>query len=65
LEEDATVVLNLSEIKGKTVYSTTINGKKGINYYNLDASEFHSGLYMFNLQEPHKNTYYKINILNH
>lgn len=65
LEEDATVNLTLSEIKGKTVYSTTVNGKKGMNYYNLDASEFHSGLYMFNLKEPNKNTYYKLNILNH
>jgi uncharacterized repeat protein (TIGR01451 family) len=65
LEEDATVVLTLNEIKGKTVYSTTVNGKKGMNYYDLDASEFHSGLYMFNLKEPNKNSFYKINILNH
>jgi PKD repeat protein len=65
LEEDATIVLNLNEIKGKTVYSTTINGKKGVNYYNLDASEFHSGLYMLNLKEPNKNSFYKLNILNH
>jgi hypothetical protein len=65
LEEDATIELRLNDIKGTTVFSTSISGKKGMNYYDLDASQFHSGLYMLQLKEPKQTSFYKINILNH
>lgn len=64
LAEDALVNLSLCDMKGNVVYSTLINGKKGMNYYEFDASTFHSGLYMLNLKEPHSNTFHKINIVN-
>jgi hypothetical protein len=64
LEEDAEVELRLNDIKGKNVFSTSISAKKGMNYYDLDASEFHSGLYTLQLKSPHNNSFYKVNIVN-
>jgi hypothetical protein len=64
LEEDAIIELRLNDIKGTTIFSTTINGTKGMNYYDLDASQFHSGLYTLQLKSPKTNTFYKVNIVN-
>jgi hypothetical protein len=64
LEEDGLVELTLTDIKGTKVFSKSMNGKKGMNYYNLDASQFHSGLYTLNLKEPNGNTFHKVNIVN-
>lgn len=64
LEEDALIELRLNDIKGTTIFSTTINGTKGMNYYDLDASQFHSGLYTLQLKAAKINTFYKVNIVN-
>jgi len=64
LEEDGLVELTLTDIKGTKVFSKSLDGKKGMNYYDLDASQFHSGLYTLHLKEPHSNTFHKVNIVN-
>jgi uncharacterized repeat protein (TIGR01451 family) len=64
LEEDAQIELRLNDIKGTNVFTTNINAKKGMNYYDLDASQFHSGLYTLQLKSPQGNSFYKVNIVN-
>jgi hypothetical protein len=36
-------------ILGKVVYGETINSKRGVNTYTLDATKFASGIYMYSL----------------
>jgi PKD repeat protein len=63
LEEDAQVKMNINELNGKNVLSKVINCKKGLNYVNIEAADFHSGLYLLNLITPESNQVHKINII--
>ncbi len=47
--QPAKLSMKIFNILGKEVYATTLDSKKGLNVYTLDADKFSSGIYMYSI----------------
>jgi len=64
LDDDMPVKLAIADMNGKDIMEQNINGKKGINYYNLDVSTQNTGLYILKVANEKSTLFHKISIVN-
>jgi hypothetical protein len=64
LDEDSEVEFTLSELNGKTAMQHNNFSQKGMNYFNLDVSDYKSGMYILKVTSAKKTSFHKINIIN-